>query len=125
MKKENTIRQMLGMTQEKIAMLLGISRSQWAMFELGKRNLPAAAQQLLAELLTHVQSPETAKSITQPAKQEGKEQKIIENALLENQYQLLLVSREITALEKKANATLKSLHVTDFLSSQTWIVSHQ
>ena len=119
MKKENTIRQMLGMTQEKIAMLLGISRSQWAMFELGKRNLPAAAQQLLAELLTHVQSHETAKRLTQPAKQQNEEQNIIENLLQENQYQLLLASREITTLEKKANATLKSLQVADFLSNRT------
>jgi transcriptional regulator with XRE-family HTH domain len=45
------IRELLGMKQEEIALLLEITRSQWAMYETGKRDLPTAAKLKLAEML--------------------------------------------------------------------------
>ena len=118
MKNENTIRQLLGMTQEDIATLFGISRGRWAMFEIGRRSLPLAAQQLLAALLSHMQSNETAKRLPQSAKQQQHEQKIIESLLHENEYQQLLLTKKTTALEIKCKAKIKTLQVTHFLSNR-------
>ena len=39
------------MKQEDIAMLLRVTRSQWSMFELRKRDLPIGAKLKLAEML--------------------------------------------------------------------------
>jgi transcriptional regulator with XRE-family HTH domain len=51
MKTKNVIREKLGITQEDLAVLLGISRSYLALFELGKRSLPVEAKQKLAALI--------------------------------------------------------------------------
>ena len=52
MKNKNNIRALTGMSQENLALLLQVSRSQIAMFESGKRNLPIQAMEKLALLLT-------------------------------------------------------------------------
>ena len=51
MKKEHPIRSLLGLKQEDIAMFLGLSRARWGMYEIGKRDLPLPAKQMLAEML--------------------------------------------------------------------------
>ena len=47
MKNKNNIRALTGMSQENLALLLQVSRSQIAMFETGKRNLPLQAMEKL------------------------------------------------------------------------------
>lgn len=117
MKKQNTIRTLLGVTQEDIAMLLGVSRGQWSMYEIGRRDLPLAAKQLLAELLTHLQSPETInKGLSQFIQQDPQKLQLLERLLCENKYQQLRIARKITALEKKHAAKLKTLQVVDFIT---------
>ena len=117
MKKENTIRTILGVTQQELAMLLGVSRSQCAMFELGKRDLPLPAKQLLAEMLSYIQSPEvTAKSIQFALPQATPQQ--LERFLRENQYQQLLAARKIATATKKLQAQARLLQLTAFLSSR-------
>lgn len=49
-----TIRAQLGITQEEAAELLGVSRGQLSMYELGKRDLPTHALVKLATLTNHV-----------------------------------------------------------------------
>lgn len=61
MKNVQPIRALLGMNQTDMALLLGVSRSHYAMFEIGKRDLSLKATQLLAEILNHMQLP--AKSL--------------------------------------------------------------
>ena len=50
-KNKNSIRDSVGFTQEELAMLLGVTRSMLAKFELGLGSLPNPAKLLLAELL--------------------------------------------------------------------------
>ena len=59
MKNKNNIRALTGMSQENLALLLQVSRSQIAMFESGKRNLPIQAMEKLALLLTLSQKEST------------------------------------------------------------------
>ena len=56
MKKERNVSSLLGVNQQDAAMLLGVSRSLWSMYELGRRDISLPVKQLLAELLTYVQS---------------------------------------------------------------------
>jgi len=53
MRTHNEIRKSLGLTQEQMAMLLGVSRSQLAYYELGRRDLPPKAWTVMRELVTH------------------------------------------------------------------------
>lgn len=43
MKKNSTLRTMLGFSQMEMAELLNVNRSTYSMFELGKRDLPLAS----------------------------------------------------------------------------------
>ena len=116
MKRINTVREILGLTQHDMAMLLRIGRSQWSMYELGKRELPTAAQVLLADILMHVKSAETeAKTEIHLKQQQEHSQKSLESLLRENQYQRLHIAREIAALEKKHTAHIQLSSVVDFL----------
>lgn len=99
MKKHSSLRLSLGVKQHEIAMLLNVSRSQWSMFESGKRNLPLHATQKLAELLSQAKPDE--KQNKKSTNDNLQYQKIIENMLLENEYQTAITNKKITALEKK------------------------
>lgn len=59
MQKGVNIREQLGVTQEELALLLKVTRSQLSMYELGKRDLPIAAKKQLAELLLYVKEQST------------------------------------------------------------------
>ncbi|WP_309640757.1 helix-turn-helix transcriptional regulator [Flavobacterium sp.] len=117
MKKENTIRTLLGVTQQELAMLLGVSRSQCAMFETGKRDLPLTAKQLLAEMLAYVQSTESTAKTARDASLYSNQQQL-ERLLLENEYQQLLVARKIAAATKKQEAHWRFLKLAEFLNAR-------
>jgi transcriptional regulator with XRE-family HTH domain len=117
MKKEQTITAILGITQQDVAMLLGVNRSQWSMFESGKRDLPLAAKQLLAEMLTYVQAPETTAKSTIPLLAQATLPQL-ERLLRENEYQQLLTARRIAAATKKQEAQLRVLKLAEFLSTR-------
>jgi transcriptional regulator with XRE-family HTH domain len=51
MNHKTSIREILGITQEKLAILIGVSRSQLSLYEIGKRSLPRNATINLAEIL--------------------------------------------------------------------------
>jgi transcriptional regulator with XRE-family HTH domain len=120
MKKTNAIRSLLGITQHDMAMLLHVSRSQWSMYELGKRDLPLAATQLLAELLQHVKTPEKiAKNLPHVAQQQDKKLLQLQRLQKENEYQLLRIARKINTLEKKCTTKVKALQLVAYLTVQS------
>ena len=62
MNKRKSISESLGFKQWEMATLLQINRSQWSMFESGKRSLPTPALYLLSEMLEHLKSQEAMAS---------------------------------------------------------------
>lgn len=119
MKKTNTIRELLGLTQDEIALVLQVSRSQWSMYEIGKRDLPLSAKQHLAELLSHMQSPETkAKSHPIEVNQAVLQQQFLERLLRENEYQQQRLAKEVAKLKKKRATETSLLQLVDFLKSR-------
>ena len=119
MKRESNIKDLLGFTQEQMAMILKISRSQYSMFELGKRDLPLHATQLLGEIITHLNaSKPTYKTPEQLTKYQAPTQ-FLERLLLENEYQQMLLTRKIAAANKKFEAKVKVMRVVEFLNNHS------
>ena len=120
MKGCNEIRMQLGLTQEEMAMALGVSRSLWALYEVGKRDLPTFAFLALSELLKHVNKPEmTAKSRPNIAHDSPEINKALEYRLRENEYEQLRLAKEIDVAESKYASQIRRAQVIDFLSLQT------
>jgi transcriptional regulator with XRE-family HTH domain len=103
---------LLGISQENLASLLQVSRSQIAMYELGKRSLPVPVMEKLATMLTLLQKKSTNSEVKKNNTVE--EQNLLKKLLLKNKHQQLLVERKIIAIEKKQ----KSLAIS------TQLVSH-
>jgi len=117
MKKETSICAFLGVSQQEMSMLLGVSRSLWSLYELGQRDLPLRAKQLLGELLTHVQTNFTAAKSTPPPPRNEQLQRL-ERQLRDNEYQRMLMVRKIAKATKKHEAQARLAHLVAFLSSR-------
>ena len=116
MQKGKTISKLLGLKQEELAILLKVNKSQLAMFETGKRDLPIAAMQQLASMLQFVQeesfksgSAEVLKSQTEQKK------KVLAQLLKENQYKQKLLERKLEIAEKKFQSNCTAMQLMRFL----------
>jgi transcriptional regulator with XRE-family HTH domain len=117
MKREQTVTSLLGVTQLDAAMLLGVSRSLWSMYELGKRDLPLRATQLLADMLTYIQSQDVATKSANLSNPEAKLQQV-ERLLRDNEYQQLRIARALATATKKQEALARLSLLADFLKSR-------
>lgn len=120
MKKSQSLTSLLGLTQDDLALILKVKRSQFAMYQAGSRPLPLASTQLLAEMIQYVNGPATEdKTTTHPAEQLAQKQKAVQKMLKENIYQQMATARKITSVETKYTAKLKALKLVEFLSRST------
>ncbi|RKS02736.1 helix-turn-helix transcriptional regulator [Flavobacterium sp. 102] len=116
MEKRETISILLGASQLEMATLLKITRSQWSMYELGKRSLPLAAAQQLSEILAQVQPQKRAKKQVPTAEQQAQKKQTLEALLRENEYQQLVVERKIAGIQKKQVAAVAALQLLGYLA---------
>jgi transcriptional regulator with XRE-family HTH domain len=116
MKHKTSIREILGITQEKLAILLGVSRSQLSLYEIGKRSLPRNATIKLAELL---------KLVNEKTEQENNDlknyekKKIIEKLLENNQIKQYILDKNKNTLEKKINKQIAFQNLGKILKKET------
>ena len=120
MKHTATIKSLLGFSQEEIAVLLSITRSQWAMYETGKRDLPLAAKKQLVSILTHQQnlkevSNEKQKFVTL---EQIKTQEWLKQEHRKTEHKKLVLDKKITTIENKRTACFAALEVVCFLETQ-------
>ena len=109
----------LGLKQSEMAMLLGVTISQYAMFEIGQRSLPTNASVLLSEMLAHVHQEHAAsKSTALRQKQQSAISLAIEKMLRENQYRQLLTTKKIELAQKKQEAELRRLRLAGFFDQR-------
>ena len=114
--RQHPLRSALGITQDEMAMLLGVTRGQWSMFELGRRPLPLPSSLLLTEMLLHLQSPQfIVKPV--PRKQQALQQ-WLERALRENEYQRVKLARTLAVIEKKQAAQERLCGLIDYLDDR-------
>lgn len=45
MKKATTLKNIIGLTQDELAMYFGVTKGHWSMFVIGKRDLPLDSQE--------------------------------------------------------------------------------
>lgn len=103
MNNRRDLRMGLGLTQLEMAMLLGISRAQWSMYESGRRRLPPAALQVLAVITRQIK--ETAEPKANQTRLIGETWlKHDEKRLIQVDYKLKVAQRDFDAeFKKQAN----------------------
>jgi transcriptional regulator with XRE-family HTH domain len=121
MKHDKTIKNLLGLSQEEISMILGISRIQWAMYETGRRDIPLASKQQLSALLANTQK---AKSVSPESIKRAEKEKKNEKEWLNREYKVLdhkqhYLERKIIAIENIRVACFAALEVVQYLESQS------
>ncbi|WP_293891298.1 helix-turn-helix transcriptional regulator [Flavobacterium sp.] len=120
MKKTQALRDLLGFSQTELALVLNVSRSQFSKFEIGTRDIPKNAKYLLAEMLSHIQSPDIPLKRTAVVQEQMVQLQLqLQCMLKENEYQLLHTARKIEASEKIYSTKVRVRHLVDFLSSRT------
>ncbi|MBS7786620.1 hypothetical protein KIH23_04870 [Flavobacterium sp. CYK-55] len=122
MKKQHPFRTMLGLTQQEIAMLLGVSRSQWAMHELGQRDLPLEAQQLLAEMLTALQPVVTQRKAPVPSLKQLKE---TQRRLNRVQERLVHFERQLAKTQEQERCQENRRRLAEYFSSHKKHQTHR
>lgn len=120
MKNNNNFRALLGIKQEDLALLLKVTRSQLAMYESGKRDLPAAAKLQLAEMLQHAQETQKQRvqNVSQLKKQADEKKRVVAELVLINQHNQLILEKKIQALGKKQEANFAKIRMAGYLENQ-------
>lgn len=119
MKKKAIFNEPLLISQEEMAMMLGITRSQWSMVVLGERELSAKSKVKFAELLTTANDVAVAKKqkLKQVAQQEVERQQELPLLLTDNLIKQYQIHKKLKQMEEKFQAALNTLYfVKDFKS---------
>ena len=119
MKKDKIFKSLL-LSQEDIAMLLGITRSQWAMYEIRQRDIPSTAKLKLATLLKQVNalSKEAKKEWPYQKSQEALKQKMLLDQLEDNKLEQLRVQRKLDQLERNYKEAENTIQFVTFLKEK-------
>jgi hypothetical protein len=103
MKKDQIFPKSLLLSQEETAILLGIHRSQWAMYEINQRSLPTDATIRLADLLTIVNELSLEgfenRPLLQP--QRAEKEKMLRAQIASNQLKQLRLQRKLARVAHK------------------------
>lgn len=117
MKTRKHIREALNLTQEEMAMLLNISRSQWALYELGLRDLSTMAsirENQASRFLYSIEISEP-KDFAGISELESKKDKFIADALKQNEFNQRVCERKIGQMKEDYESALKFFQVVDFV----------
>ena len=120
MRKRENIRDAFGISQEELAIVLKITRSQLAMFETGKRELPSTAIIQLADMLRYLQedASKSADTTSLLKAQEIQKGKALEEMRKENHFKQLVLEKKLNALEKKYKANLSAFQLMKYMEKQ-------
>ena len=101
-------------------MILQVTRGQWSMYVLGKRNLPAKAKLKLGEMLDFVNQNQRdlLKSAENSLSMELEKAKFLETQKTINAHQQLLVTKKLDSIQKKYKASITTITLMDFFDSK-------
>ena len=118
--KNETIKNMLGLSQEEAAMFFGITRGQWSMFVSRKRDLPLAAIQKLASLLQYLQTEKPLSESRQELEKAEIEtlQHKLQQDLLTIKIKQYKVVQKIIKMEATRKECFAALEVAQFIENQ-------
>ena len=120
MKNDTTIKNVSGLTQQEMAILLKIPVSQWSMYKSGLRDIPMEAKKKLTSLLLHLKEE---KGISEERQIFDKiEIKKSQPQLLQDYKSVLVklhqVTKKISTLEKTRNECFAALESAAYLERQ-------
>ncbi|WP_264519773.1 hypothetical protein [Flavobacterium sp. N1994] len=118
LRQAHSNRLMFGLTQQEIALILNVSRSHLSHHEGNRRNLPSAANLRLQEMMLYMLTPEAQalQNLPNQKQEESKIKNILEIRLKENEYQLQVIARKITATQEKVAKYAKAVQLMHFLN---------
>ncbi len=119
MKKDTTLKSLLGLSQNEASMLLEITRMQWAQFTTGRRDIPLAAKEKLSKIVTSLQKNkfnEYTKRIIETEKKNTHDWLLKEFKTIE--YKQLYLDRKIKTVEQIRKEALTALNVVVFLEEK-------
>lgn len=120
LKKDTALKNILGLSQEDAAYMLGITRGQWSMFVSGKRGLPLAATQQLAVVLKALQEKngvsKESEAITKTEQQQVHEK--LQQDYRKLQIKQYKVAKQINTIENIRTECFAALEVAAFLEQQ-------
>jgi transcriptional regulator with XRE-family HTH domain len=117
MKRTQTLRGVLGISQEDVALILKVSRTSFAKYEAGNRTLSQPAMLLLSEMIQYMcDEPSIGTGL---AEQHIQKLKVVQRMQKENEYQQEATARKIKYVEEKSGDYLKALQLVEFLSQRT------
>jgi transcriptional regulator with XRE-family HTH domain len=121
MNEKNTLKSLLGIAQEEIAIILGITRSHCAMYETKKRSLPLHAKMELVKILQYTEKKEFKNKAIQHFINEEvlRMQKVFEKEIQLNAYKIHVLEKKIKKAERLRNESLAALRLSEYLDSQT------
>ncbi|WP_320814541.1 helix-turn-helix transcriptional regulator [Flavobacterium sp.] len=111
MNRKSFFKKPLLISQEEMAMLLGVTRSQWTMYIIGQRGLSVQGIRRLEQVLTSVNSISSAQKekLIQEKAQEYLRQKVIVDLLQDNKLKQLRLQKKLLQMEEKFQAALNTL----------------
>jgi transcriptional regulator with XRE-family HTH domain len=117
MKKESSIREQLGLTQEDMALYLQVSRGQLALYETHKRDLPTDALLKLVEIEVFLSQTNTEIGFdrTHLKPQQEKMLLVLQRQAIVYQHKQLIVERKLESIKKNYNKGLMLLQVLQHL----------
>jgi len=119
MSNRTELRIRLGMTQEQMALFLGISRGQYSMYESGLRPIPDQASQLAGQLAMVVNEASAQKQKVPSEKEKETHRQVLQFLLNENRYQIARTERAIAIIDARQQAFDKRSVLQDILSQAT------
>jgi transcriptional regulator with XRE-family HTH domain len=106
-------RESLGIGQRKMASLIGVSRSQLSLYELGLRSLPTGAMMLLGEMFMYYEHG-AKESFEISDKVQLEKQEFLTHRIAEIKFQQLKLAKKIGDAQKKIESAVSQLQLAGF-----------
>ena len=118
MKEKHPFRELLGIKQDDLCLLLRVHKSQLAMFESGKRHLPHEATLKLLTICKHLTNSETKRDYFPETKEESQKiKKFLEGEILDNKKKQTLIENKLRRIKNKYEKAISVLNFADYLES--------
>lgn len=120
MKKRTIFKEPVLISQDEMANLLAVTRSQWAMYSTGQRGLSAEGKVKLEQLITSANQVSFFKKekLVQETVQEEERQKQLLNWQKDNKLKQLKLQRKIKSTEEKYETALNTLYLLNTLQDK-------
>lgn len=121
MKSKQSLKSILGVSQEELSALLGVSRGQLSMYESGKRDLPLPAMLKLANMLAHMENRKTNSVVLDRI---AKKERVAAHKQLEKEMNTIAYQKEqlglkINVMEKLRQQSLAAIELAEFLKADS------